>query len=108
MPVWGGIDGVASLQCDRHVAPADAGNSQHDGRMRRSGLLHCVLLLSARVPALQTSGGLATGSVKAAAKGGGLVESFLAIGRQEGLMGYWRGNIPQVRLPAALAGGAFK
>ena len=48
------------------------------------------------MPARQTSGGLATGSVKAAAKGGGLVESFLAIGRQEGFMGYWRGNVPQV------------
>lgn len=47
---------------------------------------------------VQTRGGLATGSVKAAARGGGLVESFLAIGRQEGLTGYWRGNIPQVFL----------
>lgn len=45
---------------------------------------------------MQTRGGLATGSVKAAARGGGLVDSFLAIGRQEGLRGYWRGNVPQV------------
>ena len=54
------------------------------------------------MPARQTSGGLATGSVKAAAKGGGLVESFLAIGRQEGLTGYWRGNVPQVWRLAAV------
>jgi hypothetical protein len=62
----------------------------------------CVDVHTACVLASQTSGGLATGSVKAAAKGGGLVESFLAIGRQEGLMGYWRGNVPQVSLLAAL------
>ena len=68
--------------------------------MQRPGA--CAQVSSGCVPGLQTSGGLATGSVKAAAKGGGLVESFLAIGRQEGLMGYWRGNVPQVCLPAAV------
>jgi hypothetical protein len=37
-----------------------------------------------------------TSAAKAAAKGG-LVSTFLEIGRSEGIRGYWRGNIPQVR-----------
>ncbi len=44
---------------------------------------------------MQTKGGMATGNIRAAAAGGGLVDSFMAIGRQEGVRGYWRGNIPQ-------------
>jgi hypothetical protein len=35
-------------------------------------------------------------AAKAAAKGG-LVSTFMEIGRSEGIRGYWRGNIPQVR-----------
>ncbi|CAI5473352.1 unnamed protein product [Closterium sp. Yama58-4] len=31
-----------------------------------------------------------------AAKPVGLLDSFLAIGRQEGVLGYWKGNLPQV------------
>lgn len=45
---------------------------------------------------LQTQGGMATGNLRAAAAQGGLWRSFVAIGRQEGIKGYWRGNIPQV------------
>lgn len=36
------------------------------------------------------------GSLQTAAREGGLLKSFAAIYRQEGLMGYWRGNLPQV------------
>ncbi|KAK9815602.1 hypothetical protein WJX72_006584 [[Myrmecia] bisecta] len=45
---------------------------------------------------LQTSGGLQTGALQKAAKGGNLVQAFLAIGKAEGLAGYWKGNIPQI------------
>jgi solute carrier family 25 (mitochondrial phosphate transporter), member 23/24/25/41 len=45
---------------------------------------------------LQTKGGFQTGALAAAAKKGGLLGAFMAIGQQEGLMGYWRGNLPQV------------
>lgn len=38
-------------------------------------------------------------AAKAAAKGG-LVSTFMEIGKTEGIRGYWRGNIPQVRLGA--------
>ena len=46
---------------------------------------------------LQVKGGLGTDAVSAAAAKGNLVQAFLAIGKQEGLMGYWKGNLPQVR-----------
>ncbi len=36
-----------------------------------------------------------TAAAKAAAKGG-LISTFLEIGKSEGIRGYWRGNIPQV------------
>ena len=36
-------------------------------------------------------------AAKAAAKGG-LISTFIEIGKTEGIRGYWRGNIPQVRL----------
>lgn len=45
---------------------------------------------------LQTQGGMARGRLRAAAAEGGLWKSFVAIGRQEGVKGYWRGNLPQV------------
>lgn len=45
---------------------------------------------------LQTRGGFAQGSLKAAAKKGNVLEALLAIGRQEGFRGYWKGNLPQV------------
>lgn len=35
-------------------------------------------------------------AAKAAAQGG-LVSAFMAIGKTEGILGYWRGNVPQVR-----------
>jgi len=49
---------------------------------------------------LQTRGGLQAGALKDAARGGGLVDALKAIGREEGFFGYWKGNVPQVSLPA--------
>jgi len=34
--------------------------------------------------------------VRAAAATGGVWRSLVAIGKEEGLRGYWRGNVPQV------------
>lgn len=45
---------------------------------------------------LQTAGGLETGALAAAARAGGVAQAFLEIGRQEGIAGYWRGNVPQI------------
>lgn len=36
------------------------------------------------------------GAIAEAAIKGNLVQAFLAIGKEEGLMGYWKGNLPQV------------
>lgn len=47
---------------------------------------------------LQTRGGFAKGGLREAAKRGSVLDSLIAIGRQEGLRGYWRGNVPQVAL----------
>ena len=45
---------------------------------------------------LQCKGGLQGGALQEAAASGSLVRSFVAIGRTEGLTGYWRGNAAQV------------
>lgn len=45
---------------------------------------------------LQVRGGNCGGALQAAAAQGNLVRSFLAIGQAEGVMGYWKGNLPQV------------
>lgn len=45
---------------------------------------------------LQVKGGLERGAIAAAASKGNLLQAFLAIGREEGIMGYWKGNLPQV------------
>lgn len=45
---------------------------------------------------LQTSGGLQQGAVKQAVRKGGVWEALAAIGRTEGIRGYWKGNLPQV------------
>lgn len=45
---------------------------------------------------LQVKGGLEGGAVAAAAAKGSLLQSLIAIGKQEGLRGYWKGNLPQV------------
>ena len=45
---------------------------------------------------LQTGGGFSRGSLKSAAQKGSMVQSLIAIGKQEGLAGYWKGNVPQV------------
>ena len=47
---------------------------------------------------LQTRGGFAIGSLRAAAKEGNVISALLAIGRQEGIRGYWKGNLPQVSI----------
>ena len=31
------------------------------------------------------------------------LQSFLAIGKEEGVLGYWKGNLPQVRATAHTA-----
>lgn len=46
---------------------------------------------------LQVKGGFEGGAIAAAASKGNLLQAFLAIGREEGLMGYWKGNLPQAR-----------
>jgi hypothetical protein len=46
---------------------------------------------------LQVKGGLQTGAVSKAAAEGNLIKSLIAIGKQEGLTGYWKGNLAQVR-----------
>lgn len=48
---------------------------------------------------LQLKGGLQVGAIGAAAAKGNLLQAFLAIGREEGIMGYWKGNLPQVGGP---------
>ncbi len=45
---------------------------------------------------LQTSGGLQQGAVKQAVRKGGVWQALVAIGRTEGIKGYWKGNLPQV------------
>jgi solute carrier family 25 phosphate transporter 23/24/25/41 len=45
---------------------------------------------------LQVRGGLERGALGDAARSGSLVRSLVAVGKQEGLAGYWRGNLPQV------------
>lgn len=45
---------------------------------------------------LQVQGGYSGVQVTAAAKSGDLLQAFAAIGREEGLLAYWKGNIPQV------------
>ena len=45
---------------------------------------------------LQTSGGLQKGAVKQAVQKGGVWQALVAIGRTEGIKGYWKGNLPQV------------
>lgn len=48
---------------------------------------------------LQTSGGLQQGVVKHAVQKGGVWRALVAIGRTEGIKGYWKGNLPQVCTP---------
>jgi solute carrier family 25 (mitochondrial phosphate transporter), member 23/24/25/41 len=36
------------------------------------------------------------GAVREAAQQGSIFKAFVAIGRQDGIRGYWRGNLPQV------------
>jgi len=45
---------------------------------------------------LQVKGGATSGLIAEAAKSGNVVKTFLAVGKQEGLGGYFKGNIPQV------------
>ncbi len=50
---------------------------------------------------LQASGGLQQGAVKHAVRKGGVWQALVAIGRTEGIKGYWKSNLPQVTLTAA-------
>eukprot|EP00959_Pyramimonas_sp_CCMP1952_P343150 7188315-Pyramimonas_sp.AAC.2 len=45
---------------------------------------------------LQVKGGTQSGLIAQAANSGNVVKTFIAIGQQEGLGGYFKGNIPQV------------
>lgn len=45
---------------------------------------------------LQVKGALATGAIGEAASSGSLIRSLVAVGKEEGLRGYWKGNLPQV------------
>ncbi|BDA48379.1 probable envelope ADP,ATP carrier protein, chloroplastic [Coccomyxa sp. Obi] len=45
---------------------------------------------------LQTRGGLQGGALKAAARGGGVWDALVVMGREEGFLGYWKGNVPQI------------
>ena len=45
---------------------------------------------------MQVKGAMAGGAIQAAAGSGNFVKAFIAIGAQEGLPGYWKGNFPQV------------
>lgn len=45
---------------------------------------------------LQVKGGFQKGALAAAAARGSVVQSLIAIGREEGLRGYWKGNLPQI------------
>lgn len=45
---------------------------------------------------MQTGGGLETGALATAARGGGLLRSLAAVGADGGLKAYWRGNTPQL------------
>ena len=51
---------------------------------------------------LQVKGGSTEGIIAQAAKSGNVLQTFLAIGRQEGLRGYFKGNVPQVLNPSPL------
>lgn len=44
----------------------------------------------------QVKGGLQDGAVKAAARSGGILSALVAIGKEEGVGGFWKGNLPQV------------
>lgn len=54
---------------------------------------------------LQVKGGMQGGAIAAAASKGNLLQAFLAIGREEGILGYWKGNLPQAS-GAGAAGAA--
>lgn len=45
---------------------------------------------------LQVRGGLQKGAIAEAAQSGSLLKSLIAVGKQEGVMGFWKGNLPQV------------
>lgn len=45
---------------------------------------------------LQVRGGLQTGAVREAAIQGGVFRSLWAICKEEGVLSFWKGNLPQV------------
>ena len=48
---------------------------------------------------LQVRGGLQKGAVREAALRGGLLRALWAICQEEGILGFWKGNLPQVSTP---------
>ena len=72
-----------------HAAPGGAHCLPSDA------LLHC---LCAQVKIIMQVSSVNTQSAAAkAAAQGGLISAFVTIGKTEGFMGYWRGNVPQAR-----------
>ena len=53
---------------------------------------------------LQTRGGLQSGAVRDAARHGSVWQALQAIGREEGIRGYWKGNLPQASRTLAETG----
>lgn len=47
---------------------------------------------------MQVSGANQQTAAAKAAASGGLIPAFIAIGKSEGIMGYWKGNVPQASL----------
>ena len=45
---------------------------------------------------MQISGANQQSAAAQAAAKGGLIPAFIAIGKSEGIKGYWKGNVPQV------------
>lgn len=50
----------------------------------------------------QVGGGRYSGEIAQAAAKGDVLKSLVAIAKQDGVLGYWRGNLPQVKI-----GGAY-
>lgn len=51
---------------------------------------------------MQVKGAMSGGALQEAANSGSLLKAFVAIGKQQGITSYWKGNLPQVQLLLAL------
>jgi solute carrier family 25 phosphate transporter 23/24/25/41 len=45
---------------------------------------------------MQVKGAMSGGALQEAANSGSLLKAFAAIGKQQGIASYWKGNLPQV------------